>query len=69
MTAEEVRKQRLINKTGSRLEHGIETLDAVLEQFKDRCLINLDRCWWCWPDAFAAVKRHGQRPAPCKSGL
>ena len=39
MTAEEVRKQRLINKTGSRLEHGIETLDAVLEQFKDRCLI------------------------------
>lgn len=58
MTAEEVREQRLINKTGSRLEHGIETLDAVLEQFKGRCLINLDRCWWCWPEVFAAVKRH-----------
>ena len=61
MTAKEVREQRLINKTGSRLEHGIETLDAVLEQFKDRCLINLDRCWWCWPDVFAAVKRHGMK--------
>lgn len=37
----------------------LSSFDEVLEQFKNRCLINLDRCWDLWEYVLPAVKRHG----------
>lgn len=58
MTSRQIRQLRLLNKNGLRVDHGIHTLDEILEHFKDRCLINLDRCWWCWDTVFQTVKNH-----------
>lgn len=58
MTAEEIRKLRLINVDFNETEHGLNTFDEVLEHMKNRCILNLDRsksgttpsCQWreCW---------------------
>ncbi len=58
MTSDQIRALRLLNKNGMRIDHGIHTLDEVLEQLKGRCLINLDRCWWCWDSVFRTIKAH-----------
>lgn len=58
MTSEQIEQLRLVNKIGTRLDHKIQTLDEVLERFKGRCLINLDRCWDCWDDVFKCVLKH-----------
>ena len=58
MTSEGIKKLRYVNKNGFRLDHPIHTFDEVMEQFKGRCLINLDRCWWCWREVFERLKKH-----------
>lgn len=58
MSSAEIRQLRYLNKNHVRIDHPIHTLDQVLEHLKGRCLINLDRCWWCWDKVFEAVRRH-----------
>lgn len=75
MTAEEIRKLRLINVDFNETEHGLNTFDEVLEHMKNRCILNLDRCGAFIPDVIKQVERHGMKEqillknAPTKEAL
>ena len=59
MTAAEVRELRLCNYDGTVTKWGINTLDEVLEHFKGRCYINIDKFWGHPEEIYREVKRHG----------
>lgn len=61
MTSVEVESLRFINQNSEVTNECPPSLDDVLEQFKGRCLINLDRCWWCWDSVFQCVRNHGMQ--------
>lgn len=61
MTAKEIRTLRLINVDFNATRHGINTFDEVLEQFKGRCILNLDRCGAFLEDVVRCVERHNMR--------
>lgn len=61
LTSQEIRKLRLLNIDFNVTDYGIESFDDVLEQFKGRCLLNLDRCGGFLKDVVACVERHGMR--------
>lgn len=60
MNMTEIRQLRFVNIDNDPTDYGILTLDAFLEHFKNRCLINLDHGW---DDDFKrmldTVHRHG----------
>jgi len=58
MTDREIGELRYINSCGARTEFGLPTLDAFLETYKNRCLINLDHGWDFLPVLIEAVRRH-----------
>ena len=58
MTGEEVRKLRYVNFDRTPTEYEIPTLDAFLETYKNRCIINLDHAWDDLPEVIQAVRRH-----------
>lgn len=58
MTGDEVRKLRYVNFDRSPTEYEIPTLDAFLETYKNRCIINLDHAWDDLPEVIEAVRRH-----------
>ena len=58
MSAEAVSKLRYLNDDHNPTVHGILTLDAFLETYKNRCILNLDHGWKCFPDMIQAVRRH-----------
>lgn len=37
----------------------INTLDEIFEEFKGKCMLNLDKCWKDWEQVEIAVLRHG----------
>ena len=53
MPYEEIRKLRYPHS-----DFGIPTFDDVLEQFKDRCFINVDKFWDHPKEIYQAIKRH-----------
>lgn len=57
MTAEQGRSYPLYNYDGTPTEERIPLLSDVLEHFKGRCLINLDRSWEYWPELLPYLKR------------
>ena len=59
MTAAEIKKLRYVNIDNVDTQFGIEELDTVLDRFKDRCYINIDK--FCDnPEQIArAVRRRG----------
>lgn len=59
MTLEEISALRYINVDLDPTDYGILTLDAFLETFKNRCLINLDHGWEDMKGTIEAVRRHG----------
>ncbi|MDP4152373.1 MAG: glycerophosphodiester phosphodiesterase family protein [Bacillota bacterium] len=59
MTTKEARELRYINQNCTVMAEGLNTFDEILEHLKGRCLINLDRCWYCWPAVFKTLKKHG----------
>lgn len=61
MEAAEIRKLRLVNVDFFETEWGINSFDEVLEHFKDRCILNLDRCGDFIPDVVKCVERHNMR--------
>lgn len=54
-----VRQLRYLNIDGTPTQFGIETLDDVLERFKDRCYINVDKFWQKPKEISDAIRAHG----------
>lgn len=61
LDSEEIKKLRLINVDFNPTQWGINSFDDVLEHFKGRCILNLDRIGDCIPDVISAVKRHNMK--------
>ncbi len=61
MTAAEVRELRLCNYDGDATEHGLNTLDEVLEHFKGRCYINIDKFGDNPKEIIECVKKHDMK--------
>lgn len=64
MTGEQLLALRYYSLNHTRLQRGVCRFDDVLEHLKNRCMINLDRCWVHpnearkWSFIFDAVSRH-----------
>ena len=61
LDSEEMKKLRLINVDFYPTQWGINSFDDVLEHFKGRCILNLDRIGDCIPDVIKAVERHNMK--------
>ena len=61
LDSEEIKKLRLINVDFNPTQWGINSFDDVLEHFKGRCILNLDRIGDCIPDVIKAVERHNMK--------
>lgn len=61
MNTEEIRKYRLYNNFNFLSDQKLSTLDEVLEHFKDRCLICIDRGWFCWNEILSYVDKHSMK--------
>lgn len=59
MTAEEVSKLRYVNYDDTPTQFGVLKFDELLEAFKGRCYINIDKFWGAPEAIYRAVKRHG----------
>lgn len=59
MTGEEISHLRYVNFDRTPTQFGVATLDEVLEQFGDRCLINVDKFWGHPKEIYEAIRRHG----------
>jgi len=54
-----VKQLRYINIDDCPTQFGIETLDDVLDRFKGRCYINVDKFWKYPREISAAIRDHG----------
>ncbi len=61
LDSEEIKKLRLINVDFSPTQWGINSFDDILEHFKGRCILNLDRIGDCIPDVIKVVERHNMK--------
>lgn len=59
MTGEEVKQLRYVNFDNAPTEYGLLTLDDFLEEYKNRCIINLDHAWDDLSQVLETVRRHG----------
>lgn len=59
MTSEEVSRLRYVNYDRTYTQFGVNTLDELLEAFKGRCYINVDKFWGHPKEIYEAIKRHG----------
>ena len=58
MSTAQVRELRFINGMQEKVSEQVNALDDVLEHFKGRCLINIDRSWFYWRDIIEVLNRH-----------
>lgn len=58
MTGEEVKTLRYRNYDHTPTEYGLNTLEEVLEEFKGKCFINVDKFWGHPEEIWREVKRH-----------
>ena len=56
---EEVKELRYVNYDGNATQFGLVTFDELLERFKGRCYINIDKFWGHPEEIYREVKRHG----------
>ncbi len=54
-----VEKFHYVNYDNTSTQFGISAFDDFLEQFKDRCYINIDKFWDNPEKIYRAIKRHG----------
>lgn len=59
MSWEEVKELRYVNLDDTPTQFGVVRFDDLLENFKDRCYINIDKFWGNPEAIYRAVKRHG----------
>ena len=58
MKFDSIAKERYVNFDNSVTQFGVSTFDDFLEQFKDRCFINIDKFWDNPEKIYEAIKRH-----------
>lgn len=58
LSSEEIKKLHFINGIQETISEGVNSLDDILEHFKGKCLINIDRSWFFWKDIVLYLKRH-----------
>lgn len=61
LTLNEVKKLRYYNCDDIETQFGVETFDDFLEQFKNRCYINVNKFWGAPKEIYEAVKRHNMQ--------
>ncbi len=61
LDSEKIKKLRLINVDFNPTQWGINSFDDILEHFKGRCILNLDRIGDCIPDVIKVVERHNMK--------
>lgn len=61
MTSQEVRELKFVNVDFSQTEQGLNTFDEILEHFKGKCILNLDRCFGFLDSVIETVERHGMK--------
>ena len=59
MTNAEVEAQRYRNYDHTPTEYGLATFDDVMEEFKGKCFINVDKFWGHPEEIYRSIKRHG----------
>lgn len=59
MTWDEISRLRYVNLDNDETQFSINTLDEVLEQFKDRCYINCDKFWDHPREITDCIRAHG----------
>lgn len=58
MTYEEIKKLRYVNFDSVPTQFGVMTFDELLEAFRGRCYINVDKFWDNPAEIYNAIKRH-----------
>lgn len=58
LTSEEIRRLRLCNVDLAETFMPLNTFDEILEHYKNKCILNLDRCILIVKDVMEAVKKH-----------
>jgi len=58
MKAEDVKKLRYVNYDRTHTQFGVESFEDLLETFKGRCYINVDKFWGHPKEIYEVIKRH-----------
>lgn len=58
MKSEDVAKLRYVNTNNTYTQFGVNTFDEIMETFKGRCYINVDKFWGHPKEIYEAIKRH-----------
>lgn len=61
MTNNEVEALRYKNYDQTPTDYGLAAFDDVMEEFKGRCFINVDKFWGHPEEIYHAIKRHGMQ--------
>lgn len=61
LSSAQIRQLRLVNVDFNETAFGLNTFDEVLEQFRNRCILNLDRCFGFLEDVIRTVERHNMK--------
>ena len=59
MTWDEVKELRFVNYDRTVTQFGLMTFDELLDRFKGRCYINVDKFWDHPKEIYEAIKAHG----------
>lgn len=57
LSSEEVDSMYTLNALGCRTKQKAERLEEVLENFRGKCLINIDRSWFYWKEIIDLLKK------------
>lgn len=57
MTSKEAEELYALNSLGHKSHQKLERLETVLERFRGKCLINIDRSWFYWKEMISLLKR------------
>ena len=58
LSSQEIRELKLVNVDFAPTKWGLNSFDEILETFKGRCILNLDRCGGFMPDVIKQIRRH-----------
>ena len=61
MTSEEVRTLRYQNQDRTPTQFGLNTFDEILEEFKGKCYINVDKFWDNPKEIYERIKHHSMQ--------
>ncbi len=59
MDSADIARLRYVNTDNTYTQFGVNTFDEVMETFKGRCYINVDKFWGHPKEIYEAIKRHG----------